>query len=219
MKTPGVPRSVCIDIETKSTDKNAFILSIGAVAFDDFGFKKTFEACNPSVWYGQVPWNDPQQIDRHVSDSTLEWWDTQRKPLQILRHPNSQEAQFVYAGLREMLAGFLQFVKEERHGGKVMAWGTDFDCAIIDQALSFTGLMKDKSWRYGDHLCCRAFFEACHRAGIDKVGTRKRESKPELIAHHAADDAIGLANKFIQYNHCLWKIGQPAAQQQLRFLS
>ena len=214
-------RSISIDIETKGTDKNSFVLAIGACAFDDSGFNKNIDKCKVAVFYGQVPWDDPAQAERVVDASTLQCWDGQAEARRLLQSPNSQEIVYQYKGLVPLLEAYLMFVREERSkDGKIIAQGTDFDCAILDQAIKYFDLEVSKSWKFWDHQCLRAFADAAHRAGVSQIrATIPVGDKKKFVKHHAADDAMQQAAKYQAYSHELWKLSQRTAQKGLEFIS
>lgn len=209
------PRSIMVDIETLGTNKRSVIQSIGAVAFDDDGFLNDYEKIRPTVWYGQVPWRDPSQINlgRIVDSGTLEWWDQQGKALQILRNPQYQELQWVYPGLAPMLTEFSRFVKAEMHdGGKMLSKGIDFDLAIIETG--FTDLGLPLPWRYNQTRCLRGFTDAAVAAGISQH-IHMGVFGGNAMKHHAAEDAIFQTKVYLRYNHELWKIRHKSAQVDL----
>ena len=65
-----------IDIETLSTLPNATILTIAAQGFDPFGTGYY----DKHSYYARVTLES--QEDRHIDDSTLEWWATQGPALE-----------------------------------------------------------------------------------------------------------------------------------------
>lgn len=207
-------RSIMTDIETKGTDPNSFILSIGAVAFDDNGFLRTYEKTRPEVFYGQVDWNDPTQEGRVIDSSTLDWWETQHKAKRILQNPiGHEEGRFVYpAGLKHLLTEFNAFVKAERAmGGFIIARPATFDLVIIKQAMKFFGITP--SWTFRNERCMTGVMEAAWRAGVSRTWSVPVPSHTEHLAHHAGDDAIWQTALWVFYNHALWKLGTKNAQQ------
>jgi hypothetical protein len=207
-------RSVMVDIETKSTDANAFILSIGAVAFDDNGFLRTYEKVNPVVFYGQVQWEDPAQQGRSVDNSTLEWWGTQSKARRVLQRPEGEQLQYVYPDGKSLLEAFNAFVKEARTmGGFVIARPATFDLVIIKQAMKYFGITP--SWGFRSERCMTGVMEAAWRAGVSRTWSVPVASHKDPIAHHAGDDAIWQTALWVFYNHAIWKLGQKTAQAPL----
>jgi hypothetical protein len=204
-------RSVQVDIETKSTDKNAFILAIGAVAFDDDGFLNAYEKTNPVAFYGQVPWDDPTQSDRAVSQDTLAWWAQQGEALQVLQRPLPHQAEWCYPGIVELLEGFAQFVQSQKTaGGRIVCKGVDFDVAILSQAMRHYNVPEP--WKYNHTRCMRGWMDAAVAAGISPHLHMGIHGGNPGIKHHAADDAIWQTMIYVRYNHELWKIKHKSAQ-------
>lgn len=70
-----------IDLETLSTEKNALILSVGAVKFE----KERYSPDAPVVekrFYRVLELHVNHATKRHISDSTLRWWFQQDKAIQ-----------------------------------------------------------------------------------------------------------------------------------------
>ena len=207
-------RSVMFDIETKGTGVNSFILSIGAVAFDDDGFLSGYDKTNPVAWYGQVPWNDPSQSERDVDPETMTWWDSQREPLQILQTPDSAQAEWVYPGIEDLLEAFSAFVKAHKtSGGRMICKGSDFDIAIVRSAMRY--FRVEPSWKYNHTRCMRGWLDACYAVGISPHLHLGFQGGNPGIKHHAADDAIWQTMLYVRYNHKLWQVAHKSAQQSL----
>ena len=68
---------VMIDIETLSTTPDAVVMSVGAVKFDP---KATRPPTNKTLWRPDI--DEQTERDRHVSESTLEWWSKQPAHIQ-----------------------------------------------------------------------------------------------------------------------------------------
>jgi hypothetical protein len=214
-------RSLSVDIETKATSKRAFILSIGVCAFDENGFYKNLDKSNVQVFYGQVSWDDRSQKDRVVSAATIQWWDGENAARRVLQSPNSQEAVYVYPGLKELLVSYAQFLKEELSSdGKLICQGTDFDLAIIDSAFEDFEIEHLKTWKFWNAMDLRSFKEAAHYAGVSKNGSPNPiGDKKKFLKHMAADDAMAQASIYQWYRHELWKLSQQSAQKGLEFIS
>lgn len=207
-------RSVQVDIETKGTNKDSFVLSIGAVGFDDDGFLNTYEKTRPEVFYGQVPWNDITQLERVVDPGTLDWWTQQGPALQCLQSPDERQRQWCYPGLQEALESFNTFVTEQKtQGGRIICKGVDFDVAILSQAMAFFGITP--AWKYNHTRCMRGWLDACYAVGLSQYLANGIAGGNPGIKHHAADDAIWQTMVYVRYNHELWKIRHKGAQQTL----
>jgi hypothetical protein len=208
------PRSVMVDLETKSTSVNAFILSIGAVSILDDGFLSGYDLAEPVTFYGQVPWNDPTQAERSVDASTLDWWSHQGQSLTILQSPNEQQREWVYPCIKPLLEGFSAFCREQiAGGGKLMSKGTDFDIAILRSAMDEYDV--EQGWHYNKTRCMRGFLDAAYAAGASRHLDQGIYGGNPGIKHHAADDAIWQAMIYVRYHHELWKIMHKSAQKDL----
>ena len=62
-----------LDLETLSTRPNSVILTIGAVKFDPFGG----DIDTKNGLYYRVNVDEQLAMDRHVLESTVEWWGKQ----------------------------------------------------------------------------------------------------------------------------------------------
>src|SRR6266404_4815103 len=174
-----------IDMETKGTGVNSFILSIGAVAFDDDGFLNEYEKTEPVAFYGQVPWDDPSQVERETDQATLEWWSQQGEPMKILQSPNAEQAEWVYPGIEELLTAFAEFVKLHKNdAGRLISKGTDFDIAILRSAMRAFNV--GLPWKYNHTRCMRGWMDACTSAGISKHLHMGFHGGNPGIKHHAA---------------------------------
>lgn len=208
------PRSVMVDIETKGTSVNSFILAIGAVSILDDGFLNEYEKTDPVTFYGQVPWNDPTQTERVVDAGTMDWWEKQGQALQILRSPDEAQQLWVYPCITPLLEAFSAFCREQiTMGGKLMCQGTDFDIAILRSAMDAYGV--EQGWRYNQTRCLRGFLDACYAVGCSRHLDQGIQGGNPGIKHHAADDAIWQAMIYTRYNHELWKIANKSAQKEL----
>ena len=106
---------ICIDIETLSLRKNAYILSIGAVRFDRDEIKETF----------YVSLSEDDQLHRHLDINTIQWWLQQsQEAMQKLRHT-------VYTP--QALRKLAEFISSN---SSVNIWANSpsFDCDILSDA-------------------------------------------------------------------------------------
>jgi hypothetical protein len=159
---------ICIDIETLSLRKNAYILSIGAVRFDRDEIKEMF----------YVSLNNDNQSHRHLDINTIQWWLQQsQEAMQKLRHTIvstgdsiAQTTSAPYA-LRK-LAEFIGL------NSSVSVWANSpsFDCDILSDAYDQFGIRRP--WKYSQ--------ERDVRTAKQLVG------EPEFVGikHYALDDAI-----------------------------
>jgi hypothetical protein len=64
---------IMLDLETLSTRPESVILTIGAVKFDPWGE----DVDTDNVLYYRVNVDEQLAMDRHVLESTIEWWGKQ----------------------------------------------------------------------------------------------------------------------------------------------
>ena len=60
---------IMIDIETLATTPDAVVMSVGAVKFDPTSDQPP---TSKTLWRPDI--DEQTERDRHVSESTLEWW-------------------------------------------------------------------------------------------------------------------------------------------------
>lgn len=164
-------KNVMIDIESLSTQKNATILSIGAVKFDA-------ESLGDEFYFELKP-----EQDRHVDPSTALWWAQQSAAF---------NDGLVKYGLREVLhhlAGFLDPDCFDKYSvqntmmtanfkGNIWANSPSFDCDIIGDA--YKQFDFEPPWKFYREMDVRTI-----KSFLDKPET------PEFVGqkHHALDDA------------------------------
>jgi hypothetical protein len=116
---------VCFDIETLSTHKNAVVLSIGFVAFDPLVPNDDFMSLANSGL--EIKFYAAEQVakDRHVSKSTLDFWNNQGDACRRVLRPSESDIKVVdfYKALEPL--GYVQDA----------TWyckGPHFDAAIME---------------------------------------------------------------------------------------
>lgn len=154
--------NVLIDIETFSKEKNAVIVSIGAVKFNEQEILDKF--------YVNI---DPVSCKSHglvVSADTVAWWKEQDpKVLAALK-----------VDQKDLITALDMF--SEWFGPKsIPTWGNapSFDCVILEHAYKAIG--KLHPWKYYDERCFRT---VCAIFGISHKNNRTGD------LHNALDDAI-----------------------------
>ena len=92
-----------LDLETLSTRPNAVILTIGAVKFDPFGGEVNTE----KGLYYRINVDEQIAIDRHVMESTVEWWGKQAEEVreEALGDTDRVSLEEFTAGLNRFLVG------------------------------------------------------------------------------------------------------------------
>lgn len=203
-----------LDIETKGTSKRAVVLSVGAVAFTDYGFLNEYPKTEPAVFYGQVPWDDPTQSDRVVDDATMQWWDGQYEAKRILQAPDSAQRKWVYPDLRSLLLALSEFVVAEKNdAGRIISKGIDFDVGILSEAYYEHKLPVP--WKFWHTRCMRGWMDACVAFGLSPHLAMGIYGGNPGLKHHAADDAVWQTMIYVRYNHQIWRERHKNAQTQL----
>lgn len=139
-KAPAKPKAVhvMLDLETLSTDANAHILSIGAVAFHPLlGIERRFHV-------GLFN-NDPRA---HVDVHTVSWWFNKDQDLARDELNRLEKVDYLTA-----LEGFALWLNEL--GGEVRIWGNGaaFDNVILANAYRRAGM--EVPWKFYNDRCYR----------------------------------------------------------------
>ena len=123
-----------IDIETVGTGPTACILTIAAQTFNPLERNEDFESMRS--FYARV---DPDsQPDRHIEQSTIDWWATQ--PAIAQEEAFSPEGR---VSLQEALEGLGRLIW---HSKRVWANGPTFDMNILEHA--FKSYNMALPWQY-----------------------------------------------------------------------
>lgn len=161
-----------IDIETLATSANAYVLSIGAVAFN----KDTHEI-DAGVHFALAP----NEQRRAVSFSTVKWWLAQGKA--------AQEAAFAGSTPTTLALRQLGAYIGQNCTSKCRVWanGPQFDLVILRSLCDDFNFQPP--WHYRQERDFRTFTEGRDvTLAVPRVGE----------AHNALDDAIWQA-KAVQY--------------------
>jgi len=166
-----------VDLETLSTNKNAAIVSIGAVRF-------TFEKGISEDFYVNV---DPKScVDKglHVSKSTLEWWGKQSREVRDALKADRKS-------LETALGALNMFVTDADNVKTQLMWaqGVDFDYGVLHSAFVATGMVQ--SWKYYNQMDSRTIFTMM---GVNNY--QKRRDKSDH--HNALGDAIAQTKSLIK---------------------
>lgn len=154
--------NVMLDIETMSQQKNAAIVSIGAVKFNEHEILDKF--------YVNVDPLSCKEVGLHFQKETIEWWKKQDKAVRDALKVDPRP-------IGEALDRFSEWFGPK----SIETWGNGatFDCVIVENA--FKVLNKQVPWKYYDERCFRtlcAIFKVHHSS--TRVGN----------LHNALDDAI-----------------------------
>jgi DNA polymerase III epsilon subunit-like protein len=167
---------VMLDLETLSSEPDATIISIGAVAFETAsgisaigGDTQFYEAVDPSSSRG------------HLDARTMQWWAKQSDQARaVLNAPaRSQD---------RVLLSFAEFVFEAAAGRPVNIWGNgaDFDNVVLRNAFKREAL--EAPWSYRGNRCYRTLKSLAPHIAFDNPG----------VAHNALDDARAQADHAIR---------------------
>jgi hypothetical protein len=167
-----------IDLETLGTVPGCAILSIGAVAFDEFGVAEEgfYAVVNIPRWDCAGLTGDGLIKDK----ATIAWWKSQ-----------SEEARAVLTApggtLRQALDKFKHWLANY-DSPRVWGNGADFDNPILAVAARKAGLGPDDLWRGYNGRCYRTVKSQFKDIKLVRSGTH----------HNALDDARSQAEHLVQ---------------------
>lgn len=180
--------AVMVDIETMSTEKNAAIMSIGAVKFDVAGQSSRDDLLNGETYYSNISLESNEKFGRHISASTISWWFKQSKEAQIALFEEP------ILPLNTALVKYRMWL-EKCNADRYYANDPDFDIVILNDGFAAVG---DRSpFAYYQHRSVRTTIELAypHDEPMPNIETG--------VAHNALDDAIKQA---ITVQHCYTKL-------------
>lgn len=119
----GQAAHIVVDLETLSTQPNALVLSIGAVALTKFGVpveSGSFYVALKQAEQGAV---------RHIQQSTMDWWEKQSIEAQQAAYKPTVCTSFV----EDALNGFSDWIESIADPKQVLVWGNgcSFDNVIL----------------------------------------------------------------------------------------
>lgn len=168
-------KHIMIDIETLSTAKNAVVLSIGAVHFD----QKTGVILDE--FYKELRLSD--QANRKVDIGTVQWWMKQ-----VAEHP--ERARIFEQGdinehcpVRNALILLRDFLGDDKKC--VWACDPDFDLDIL--ATLYADYDLPVPWKYNEPKSVRTMRMLGKEGGLPK--------KEEIATHNALEDCIRQAKE------------------------
>ena len=170
-----------LDLETYSTRPNAVILTIGAVRFERVGPLGSFKSLEKTgdVFYRRIDAESCVKLGCHTDPNTLRWWQRQgaeaRKEIEI-----KEDRIPIEQALRE----FSEWVGEEKTEC-MWANGSDFDCTILREAYTLTGL--EAPWKFWNSRDTRTLYD---------LGDVRLKDFPNDILHHAAHDCYNQVKAF-----------------------
>jgi len=168
--------NIMLDLETLGTQKDAVILSIGAVFFDKNGIGEKF--------YSTIDMQSCIDAGFTIDGLTIEWWmeqsvNVRNETFKRNRNIPSRIPEMIgdYS-LQSALTSFGSFV-DGSSDVKIWGNGSDFDNAMLKNAYDKTG--NYAPWRFYNNRCFRTL-----------KNLYPDVSKPESngTLHNALDDAI-----------------------------
>jgi hypothetical protein len=179
---------VMLDLETLGTAPGCAVLSIGAVAFDQYGGQLGPE------FYEVISRASCRKHGLIEDEDTLAWWSKQSSQArQVLADAEASTAQGL-GGVLVKLTGYLQkFGKRDLH---IWGNGSDFDQPIL--AACFRVVKYPLPWLYYNNRCYRTL-----RSLASIPGAAPRQG----VYHNALDDAKTQA---LQAINILQKLRVPA---------
>lgn len=161
-----------LDLETMSTDANAAIIAIGAVAFNlKLGVVDKF--------YTEINLGSSISTGCVVDGRTVMWWMQQSNEARAAFADNDKASSLIDA-----LSSFSSWYK--MHGGKVYGNGAMFDNAILGNSYKRAGF--EIPWKFWDDMCYRTIKSMSQNIKLNRVGTY----------HNAVDDAESQALHLIE---------------------
>lgn len=165
---------IMVDLETLGTAPGCVILSIGAVAFDEFGV-------SDEGFYRVVSRGDAEACGLHVDPDTEAWWnDKPAAARAVLTDPEAMR-------LKDALNAFTEFTRncaDGDYGVRIWGNGADFDLGILNAAYKVAGLRSPI--RFGGR-CYRTVKNQYFDLKLVRSGTH----------HHALDDARSQAEHMV----------------------
>ena len=132
-----------LDIETLATTPDAVVMSVGVVKFDPH----TGTPYNKTLWRPDI--DEQTERDRHVSESTLEWWAKQADHI--------QEDAFSDEG-RIPVTEFMKELNRYCVGmDKIWCQGPQFDMLILENLYIQWG--HHFGWQFWQVMDCRTLFQ------------------------------------------------------------
>ena len=160
-------KHVMIDLETMSTQSNAAIVSIGAVAFDESRIYDQF--------YTPIDLNSCIEHGLHVEQRTVEWWETQ-DPEAVMAWKTGSAPNLLSA-----LTEFNVWIRRGSTDSEIRPWGngSDFDIVILGNA--HRAVDAEPPWKFYNHRCFRTI--------KNLLPLPQNELRRTGVKHHALNDA------------------------------
>lgn len=157
---------IMIDIETLSTKNNALILTIGAIKFQRGCEIK--ELKNMETFYTRIDIKSCKNLNMHVDDDTLKWWDKQSEESKYEAFTNPDRLH-----IKDALIKLSDFLKGHRY---IWANSPSFDCIILENASRLCNL--EIPWKFWNLRDCRTVYD------LGKISLKS----VSVVKHNALDD-------------------------------
>lgn len=172
-------QDVMVDLETLGTVPGCSILSIGAVAFDEF------DVLEEDGFYTAVSSKSCQEAGLHEDEETKKWWSNQSE---AARKVLDDAGRVGTPSLITALTALGHFI-DKFNNARVWGNGADFDNPIIAVAARAVGLQPKKLWKPYNGRCYRTVKNQYPDIRmVRSVGTY----------HNALDDSINQARHLQQ---------------------
>jgi len=166
-------KHIMIDLETLSTEPNAVILAIGAVAFDGETGKRDIQR-GSSTFYATVKIQSCLDRGMIVEGNTIKWWGDQSAVARTAAFVGSSHIGTALRGLSEFID------KRGEDGNRPCVWGNDsvFDIGILNSA--YKACCLESPWAFWKVRCYRTISKLVPKEFFPWDGGTK---------HHALHDA------------------------------
>jgi hypothetical protein len=174
--------NIMLDIETRSVQPNASILSIGAIRFDRDGPIKPIEEMDS--FYVRIDQMSCDDIGMDVNDDTMKWWKKQDKSIYDEAFGGEDRVSITDALIQ---------LKEWIGGGVVTPWGNgdDFDCVVIDQA--YKAISVKTPWDFWNTRDVRTVLDLANMKPWDLINSNKHHP-----VHDCYSQVDGLKRAFMK---------------------
>lgn len=162
---------IVLDLETLSTQPNALVLSIGATALDRLG-----NSVSNGDFYVVLKQAEQGAV-RHISQSTIDWWEKQSLEAQQEAFKPTKCTCYV----EDALDAFTDWIESITDPKQVQIWGngSSFDNVILGSL--YDAWHKERPWKFWNDRDMRTLLELHPHA--------KDVGPFDGIKHHALHDA------------------------------
>lgn len=169
-------QDIMVDLETLGTLPGSVILSIGAVAFDEFAVGDQPE----HSFYNAIKRSSCEELGLTVDPGTLAWWEKQdAQARRVLNDPNAVDLKMALTFFNQWLSNF---------SGNIRVWGNgaNFDNPLLACAWRAAGL--EPNYKFWNERCYRTVKNQHPDVKLERQGTY----------HNALDDARSQAEHLVR---------------------